>query len=407
MKKRIISVVLCLILLFALLIPAAAAGTGPEITFNPQSPCWPEYAVASYSVRTKGENLRAFWYMEWQGTTYNISDNYNGVEPWEGYAGESYGGIQEDANTFTYFFSGIEADLDGAYIWCVVEDGHYDVESQRVRISVGENATAPSILDFPTHITVYQGDSAEIRCVAKSNDGSQLSFLWYETPSGLLQDIQAVNRGTETSDYMFCDTSSLGTRNYICKVDTDAGGLAYSSVVSVTVEEKVYVPEAPVLYDAQLPDATAGVPYTAKIGCSDPEAKISLYHNPGKANDFDKTGLILGNGGLISGTVNEPGEYTFSLSASGAGGEDYAEYTLKVLPTPVKESETPTPSPEQEQVSPPASAEVQTPAPEKTEAPDEGDKDDSGVPVWTVLLVGIVGVAAGVCVAVLILKKKS
>ncbi len=327
--KKFSALFLCLVLLSALLVPVAAAGAAPEIIFNPQSTCWTEYAVASYTVKATGENLRAFWYLEWMGATYNLSDNTNGVEPWEGYAGESYGGIQEDANTFIFFFSGIEADLDGAYIWCVVEDGHYDAQSQKVRVSVGSAATPPTILDIPAKITVTQGDDAEIRCVARSNDGSQLSFLWYETQSGLLQDIQAVNRGEETGDYMFCDTDTVGTRNYICKVETDKGGLAYSSAVSVTVVEKPLVPASPTQEEtappAPLPDETA---------------------------ESEKT--------------KAP-------------------------------EETKTPEDEKEAVLTPASPQPQV----------EDKGENSGVPLWAVLLIAIGGAAAGVCVALLLLRKKT
>ena len=81
--------------------------------------------------------------------------------------------------------------------------------------------------------------------MAKSVDDSQLSFLWYETDTGKLEDIRAVNRGTETADYLLCDTSEVGTRNYICMVESANGGMTYSSVVSVTVVEKQPEPTQP------------------------------------------------------------------------------------------------------------------------------------------------------------------
>lgn len=228
-----------------LAMPAMAAPEGPVITLQPQSPNYPHYGVAIYTVKAEGTNLQATWYMEWQGKTYTISDIGGAMEEWEAYAGESYGARKVDDNTFIFVFEGIERDLDGGYIWCVIEDGHYAVTSKKSRITVGSEKMPPEIVSIPTGLTVEQGAEAEIRCVAKSIDDSQLSFLWYETDTGRLEDIRAVNRGTETADYLLCDTSEVGTRNYICMVESANGGMTYSSVVSVTVTEKQPEPTQP------------------------------------------------------------------------------------------------------------------------------------------------------------------
>ena len=239
MKKRICSLLLVFLMSCCLLLPAMAAPAAPEITMHAQSPNYPEYSVAIYTVKVDGTNLSATWYMEWLGKTYTISDIGAGpMQDWEPFAGESYGCRQLDSNTFAFIFEGLEYDLDGAYIWCVIEDGHYAVTSQKTRISVGNPNTPPEILSIPAQMTVEQGENAELRCVARSNDGSQLDFLWYETDTGRMEDMRAVNRGTETSDFMFLDTSTVGTRNYLCRVQTSNGGIAYSSIVPVTVTER-------------------------------------------------------------------------------------------------------------------------------------------------------------------------
>ena len=103
MKKRF-SVVLCVLLVCILVIPAMAASDAPEIILEPQSPNYPEYSVASYTVKATGTNLRATWYLSWQGGTYNLSDNTNGIEPWEGYAGETYGATFEGASIKGYTY---------------------------------------------------------------------------------------------------------------------------------------------------------------------------------------------------------------------------------------------------------------------------------------------------------------
>ena len=243
--KKIVSLLLIFFVVCLGIVPATAASDEPIITMEAQSPNYPEYSVAIYTVKASGNNLKATWYMEWQGKKYTISNIGGAMQDWEGYADESYGAKKLDNNTFAFVFEGIEKELDGAYIWCVLEDGHYDVTSKKARITVGGESTPPEIVSIPTMLTVEQGDEAEIRCVAKAPNGTQLSFLWYETDSGKLEDIRAVNRGEETTDYMLCETTALGTRNYVCMVKSSDGGVIYSSIVPVTVVERQVVENGP------------------------------------------------------------------------------------------------------------------------------------------------------------------
>lgn len=241
--RKLICLLLCLVLILTCASVVFADANEPEITLQPQSPNYPNYSYATYTVKAEGKNLSATWYLKWEGKTYNLSDTSNGMEPWEVYAGESYGPTQEGKNTFTYFFSGIEEDLNGATIWCVIEDGHDDVTSQKAYVSIGNSYDPPVILSIPAKLTVKKGEDAEIRCVAQSPGDTLLEFVWYETASGKLEDIQAIDRGTETSDFLFCDTSKTGTRYYVCMVQTSEGGMAYSSVVEVEVEKEAPAPK--------------------------------------------------------------------------------------------------------------------------------------------------------------------
>lgn len=247
--KKLCSMILCLLLVGTMALPVLAASDAPEITLQPQSPNWPEYSTALYTVKATGKNLSATWYLKWEGKTYNLSDFTNGFEPWEAYAGESYGPVQDDSNTFSCYFGGIEEELNGAEIWCVIEDGHYDVTSQKATVTVSGQAQPPQILAFPTDFTVFRGDLTELRCSATSNDGSQLTWLWYETATGKLQDIQAICDGPQYSDTWAVSSEQLGTRYYVCCVETDRGGRAYSNVVGVTVldwdPEPEYPPDEP------------------------------------------------------------------------------------------------------------------------------------------------------------------
>ena len=86
----------------------------------------------------------------------------------------------------------------------------------------------------------------------------------------------------------------------------------------------------PEITTKKLPDATVGQPYSFKLESTDPDAYFGEYYNPGKANDLQKTGLILTQHGDLEGTPTEAGHYTFTIYADGEGGEGYATYTLVV-----------------------------------------------------------------------------
>lgn len=141
--RKTVCLLLAVLMSCLLAMPAMAAPEGPVITLQPQSPNYPHYSVAIYTVKAEGTNLQATWYMEWLGKTYTISDIGGAIEEWEAFAGESYGARKVDDNTFIFVFEGIERDLDGGYIWCVIEDGHYAVTSQKSRICVGSEKMPP------------------------------------------------------------------------------------------------------------------------------------------------------------------------------------------------------------------------------------------------------------------------
>lgn len=239
--RKLISILLSIVILCSLTVPVLAITPEPVITRQPQNPVYCEYDIAEYSVTVQGENLSCSWFMSFNGRDYNISDTSGGMQPWEPYAGESYGpakSVNGSFTTFTYTFQGIGSELNGSYIYAVIEDGHYDVTSDKAYINVvADSAPSPEIHVAPG-MEIYKGEPLELYCEAYVSDGSELSYLWYETSTGKLPDIIAINRGTEDRDTLSVDTGSVGTRYYVCGVTTSAGGSAYSSVIPVTVIEK-------------------------------------------------------------------------------------------------------------------------------------------------------------------------
>ena len=403
--KKVISLLLIVLLCGMLAVPALAAPEGPVITMQPQSHYYSEYSVAIYTVKATGTNLTATWYIEYQGKTYNASQIGGLMQPWEAYAGESYGAKKLDNNTFCFVFEGIEDELSGAEIWCEIEDGHYNVVSQVGHITVGNYGSPPEILSIPASITVKRGEEAEIRCIAKSSDGSQLNFLWYETGTGKFEDMQAIDRGAETGDYMFCDTRTVGTRYYVCGITTSGGGMAYSSMVEVNVVAEETTAAAPKIQTETLPNAVIGTQYSVQLKCTDPDAEFFPYYNPGTQNDLEEgSWLGLSIDGWLMGTPTKAGTYSFSVCAMGAGGEDYGVYTLTVVEADSQETTEPTTG--TTQTTEPTTTELENVTTPTTEPTTQTEQPEKATPWWVLVLVGLGAAGIGVGVAVILIKKK-
>lgn len=497
--RKLMSVLLCLCLALTLAAPVMAA-TVPAIVRQPQNPTFPEYGVAEYSVTVYGENLKCTWFLRFDGVWYDISTPRDSAAPWEGYAGETYGAVQSSEGmytTFTYFFGGIDPALSGCTIYAVIEDGHYSLTSDEAFITVSGNAYPPTT-SVAAGMEVYQGEGVSLYCEASDPEGGSLSYVWYETSSGRLQDMIAMNRGAETGDTLYCDTSSTGTRYYLCMVTTSGGGSAYTSVIPVTViprDTNVQIPvlmtansaaepggkltvdleamanydawiynawlersatyqwykngsaysqkssvsftqadvgstwyvlvtcgdltlksdnytvlsvaEPPVITTTALPDATAGEFYNTKLSCTDGDAVFTAYYNPGKANDLESAGLYITQHGEIEGTPTEAGTYSFTICASGEGGEGYQTFTLTVLPPETTESTETTGEKSQgnpkDKFRPGEADDSEAPT---TEPEEPAPEASGGMPWWAVLLIALAATGAGVGVTVFILTRK-
>lgn len=225
----------------AMLVPVSAA-ENPVITLQPQNCVYPEFASALWSVGATGENLSYDWYIVYNGTAYRTADALAENHPWlNGVTGSGYGS-NEAGDTF--FVEGIGSALDGALIYCVVSNEAGSVTSESAYISV-DGKKSPPRLKVPASVTVEQETVVKLFCEAEaSGDDSVSSYAWFETPTGQLKDIVAIGSyggQPEENPVLVCDTSTPGTRYYVCYVMTKLGGVAYSSVIPVTVTEKTVV----------------------------------------------------------------------------------------------------------------------------------------------------------------------
>lgn len=257
----------------AMLVPVSAAEK-PVITLQPQNSVYPEFASALWSVGAKGENLSYDWYIVYNGTAYRTADAFAENHPWlNGVTGSGYGS-NEAGDTF--FVEGIGSALDGALIYCVVSNEAGSVTSESAYISVNGKKFPPQ-LKVPASVTVEQETVVKLLCEAEADEGDSVSsYAWFETPTGQLKDIVAMGSSggqPEEDPVLVCDTSTPGTRYYVCYVMTKLGGMAYSSVIPVTVTEKTVATQPPSggseVTDPQVtsvPDGTSGPAATLPAG---------------------------------------------------------------------------------------------------------------------------------------------
>lgn len=239
--KKFTALLMITLLAAAMFVPVSAAEK-PVITLQPQNYVYPEFASALWSVGATGENLSYDWYIVYNGTAYRTADAFAENHPWLiGVTGSGYGS-NEAGDTF--FIEGIGSALDGALIYCVVSNEAGSVTSESAYISVN-GKKAPPHLKVPASVTVEQETVVKLLCEAEADEGDSVSsYAWFETPTGQLKDIVAMGSSggqPEEDPVLVCDTSTPGTRYYVCYVMTKLGGMAYSSVIPVTVTGKTVV----------------------------------------------------------------------------------------------------------------------------------------------------------------------
>lgn len=244
MKKRI-AIILVLLVVCLSAVPAAAASE-LDIVAHIQNPTFAEYGVATYEIKAYGYNLYCTWYLEYAGGIYNISDTSTGVQPWEPFAGETYGDLEPEVDggftTFRYEFRGIGPELNGSTVYAVITNGHQEVTSRRAYIRLAENAEKPPIILVPTDMEVYQGETLDLHCQAVDPLGGTLYYQWHEAYGSDLHTVVPLDDGMHKSATLRCDTADSGTRYYVCEVETSNGGHAFSSTIRVNVLETQNIP---------------------------------------------------------------------------------------------------------------------------------------------------------------------
>lgn len=409
MKKRL-GILVSILFICLMTLPTFAADAPPEIVCQPQNPTYNPYAVALYSVTAKGNDLVCTWHLVFDGVDYNISKTDEVFDPWEGYAGEQYGCYAEESagqTAFYYYFQGIGEELSGAAIYAVIDNGSQSIVSDMAYIYVVDDAKTPPTTVVPASVELYQGEAYTLHCEASVPDGSTLSYLWYSTSTGKIQNIMAVNRGGEDKADLTVDTSTVGTQYYCCMVTSASGGSTYSSLIKVTVTDP---PQMQMTDSATIPSGTVGQKYSFDLKQLSEATNYKIYESSTYPNEFEKTGLIIGKNDILSGTPTAAGEYKFAVvgeKSSGTGSyiceiafivevpeTTEAPETTKTPETKEPETEKTTETTKTPEIDSPETKKPETDPPYRDNEPD---RQMSGV------VVALIAVSAGLAGALIVL----
>ena len=418
-------------------ITAVSADEGIKLSKNPQNAVWPEDSTATYSVEAEGTDLSYEWHLIVDGIDHALSDFTSEKEPYPAWASEAMGVLGTDKNVFS--FVGILKAADGNGIYCEISNGKTSVKSQTAIIQVsdpvssGETAMPPQ-LTVSAAVNVeagYNGGLLKLACHAYSDSDEDYSYQWYETSSGLLFDIMAIDG--ETDPILVLSTADAGTHYYVCLVSSENGGRAYSSVIPVNVLARDDTEEEEVVSISilQMPDKVTYKPGD-KVDLKGLKVRITTTLGFADTTDvslFKAEPEIIGEN-TVSITISYEDQFdVFPVEV------DFPEPTPTTVPTP-----EPTAEPTAELTEAPAetsatdatsepTAVPATEAPEAALTPEGNDSsaaeitpaqtgnaqtssetDSNGVtlPLWGLILIIVMAVALGsLAVAVIALSKKN
>lgn len=266
------------------------------------------------------------------------------------------------------------------------------------------------VLDYPTQTTYMQGETF-------NPDGMRVKITVYDGSTVISENGQYLDYYKEPLQNLGevkikLSNGELFTFIYVTVVPAAGAGGAGDMPPAITLKS--------------LPTAYVGEAYSVKIDCGDPNADFWEYYNPGKANDLGKTGLIITDRGVLTGTPTKAGSFTFTICAGNDNGEDYATYTLIVKEKSEKDPTETEPEEITDPATPPdATADVTEPTtndpagngaeildgPGSYVDPNEADNGKLN-PVWIIVIIVavVLGVVlltvAAVVIIVIIVKKK-
>ena len=250
--KKTISVLLALLLVFALGVPAfATEGSGPEATAAPAATTAPTGPKPNVTKNPTGETVdeggsatfiaRAENYTEiiWRIVSNDTTNTIQAADAPTYFGCEVYG-----LGTETLVISNIPAKMDGWRVEAMFK-GPGGVEfswGALIRVN-GVSVKAPTISAQPQGLSLESGKTGTLTVSAATVDGS-LAFQWYSNTANSNQGGTAIEGATEAS---YTPEEKTGTTYYYVAVSSVVDGRAsdptLSNAVAVTYAAPVASPE--------------------------------------------------------------------------------------------------------------------------------------------------------------------
>ena len=99
-------------------------------------------------------------------------------------------------------------------------------------------ARTPFVRSYSSDATVNQNAVLTLQIVAETSDSGTLSYAWYVSQTGSIDDASLVSRSAENNDTCAVNTSKAGTFYYFCKITNTLGedtASANSPMIEVVV----------------------------------------------------------------------------------------------------------------------------------------------------------------------------
>ena len=214
MKKKIVSLLLCLVMCLSLLPVTALADNGtasvvarnavstsnaakPTITTQPKNVSVSVGQTATFKVTASGSGLTYQWYYQVPGES-------------------SWTKVANNGTSATYKLTAA-ARHNGYTYTCKVSNSAGQVWSGNAVLTV--NGAKPAITTQPKNVSVSVGQTATFKVAAS---GSGLKYQWYYQAPGESSWTKVANNGTSAS-YSLTAAARHNAYTYTCKVSNSAG----------------------------------------------------------------------------------------------------------------------------------------------------------------------------------------
>ncbi len=301
--KKLIGILLAVSLLICLAVPAMA--TDMEILFTPGSSAETgSFLEIDFNAMMADSRVTADIYNAILEGNYEIywyrDASFYSTQPRVNFSAEDTG-ISYSVEIRFY------GDAACTVLWATLYSPDFIISSKE-----------PPMVLYTTHVNDGAVDMYYSFQFEASDPDATFSLFRSSAPDGLTLEPDGTLSGVPTK-------AGVYVMNVVAKGVGGEASYSYEIHIGGDLQEVKIMTSA-------LPHAVVGKTYNVQLECSDKAATFGVYYNPGRANEFEATGLTMTPGGVISGTPTKAGTYTFWVGAYGEANDDYKELQLTIDP---------------------------------------------------------------------------